>query len=116
MNDIPKVVFSKTLQTADWPESRIARGDTAEEIARLKAEPGGEIVAHGGVRFVQSLARIDVVDEYRLYVYPIAVGSGSSLFDDIEHPQPLRLVSNTTFPSGAVELVYERAGRTGDPS
>jgi dihydrofolate reductase len=116
MNDIPKVVFSKTLQTADWPESRIARGDTAEEIARLKAEPGGEIVAHGGVRFVQSLARLDVVDEYRLYVYPIAVGSGSSLFEDIEHPQPLRLVSNTKFPSGAVELVYERAGRAGDPS
>ena len=50
LNDTPKVVFSKTLSSADWPESRIARGDTAEEIARLKAEPGGEIVAHGGVR------------------------------------------------------------------
>lgn len=52
MNDVPKVVFSQTLQSADWAESRIARGDTAEEIARLKAEPGGEIVAHGGARFV----------------------------------------------------------------
>ena len=80
MNDIPKVVFSRTLPSADWPESRIARGDTAEEIARLKAEPGDEIVAHGGVRFVQSLARLGVVDEYRLYVYPIAIGSGNSLF------------------------------------
>ena len=48
MNDIPKVVFSRTLRSAGWPESRIASGDTAEEIARLKAEPGGEIVAHGG--------------------------------------------------------------------
>lgn len=110
MNDIPKVVFSKTLSSADWPESRIVRGETAEEIARLKAEPGGEIVAHGGVRFVQSLARLGVVDEYRLYVYPVAIGSGSSLFAGIEGPQPLRLVSNTTFPSGAVELVYERSG------
>jgi dihydrofolate reductase len=110
LNDIPKVVFSKTLSSADWPESRIAREDTAEEIARLKAEPGGEIVAHGGVRFVQSLARLGVVDEYRLYVYPIAIGSGSSLFAGIEDPQPLRLVSNTAFPSGAVELVYERSG------
>ena len=109
MNDIPKVVFSKTLPSADWPESRIARGDTAEEIARLKAEPGGEIVAHGGVRFVQSLARLGVVDEYRLYVYPIAIGSGSSLFAGLESLQPLRLVSNKAFPSGAVELVYERS-------
>lgn len=80
MNDIPKVAFSKTLQSADWPESRIAGGDTVEEIARLRAEPGGEIVAHGGVRFAQSLARLGVVDEYRLYVYPIAVGTGRSLF------------------------------------
>ena len=63
MNNIPKVVFSRTLKSADWPESRIASGDTAEEIARLKAEPGGEIVAHGGARFVQSLARLGLVDE-----------------------------------------------------
>jgi dihydrofolate reductase len=108
MNDIPKVVFSKTLVTADWPESRIARGDTLEEIARLKSEPGGEIVVHGGVRFVQSLASFGVVDEYRLFVYPIAVGSGSSLFAGIDGVQQLRLAKSTAFPSGAVELVYER--------
>ena len=107
MNDIPKVVFSKTLQSADWPETRIARGDTREEIARLKAEPGGVIVAHGGVRFVQSIARLGVVDEYRLYVFPVAVGSGSSLFAAVEDVQPLRLASQTGFPSGVVELVYE---------
>ena len=108
MNDIPKVVFSTTLESADWPESRIARGDTVEEIARLKAEPGGDIVAHGGVRFVQSLVQLGVVDEYRLYVYPIATGAGSSLFANLEGLQPLRLVSNTPFPSGLVELVYDR--------
>ncbi len=108
MNDIPKVVFSKTLPSADWPESRIARGDTAEEIAKLKAEPGGEIVAHGGVRFARSLARLDVVDQYRLYVCPVAIGSGSSLFAGIESLRPLRLVSNKAFRSGVVELVYER--------
>jgi dihydrofolate reductase len=115
MNSIPKVVFSKTLPSADWPESRIARGDTAEEIAQLKAEPGGDIVAHGGVRFVQSLARLGVVDEYRLYVYPIAVGSGNSLFAGIEDLQPLRVVSNTAFSSGAVEMVYERSGARSIP-
>jgi len=108
MNDVPKVVFSKTLATADWPETRVARGDTLEEIARLKNEPGGDIVVHGGVRFVQSLAALGVVDEYRLFVYPVAVGSGSSLFARIDALRQLRLVKSTAFPSGAVELVYER--------
>jgi dihydrofolate reductase len=107
MNDVPKVVFSKTLTSADWPDSRIASGDTVEEIARLKAEPGAEIVAHGGVRFVQSLARLGVVDEYRLYVDPIATGTGRSIFESIEGLQRLRLASSRAFPSGAVELVYE---------
>ena len=58
MNDIPKVVFSRTLRSASWTQSRIASGDTAGEIARLKAEPGGEILAHGGVRFARSLIRL----------------------------------------------------------
>ena len=108
MNDIPKVVFSKTLESADWPVTRIASGDAAEEIARLKAEPGGVIVAHGGVRFVQSLARLGIADEYRLYVFPVAVGGGGSVFAEVEVVQPLRLASNTAFRSGVVELVYEQ--------
>ena len=58
MNDIPKVVFSRTLQSAVWPQTRIASGDTAQEIARLKAEPGGEIIAHGGTQFVRSLVSL----------------------------------------------------------
>ena len=112
MNEIPKVVFSKSLSSADWPESRIAGGDTAEEIARLKSEAGGEIVAHGGVRFVQSLGRLDAVDVYRLYVHPVATGKGSSIFASIEGLQALRLVSSSAFAkSGVVELVYERARR-----
>jgi len=70
MNDIPKIVFSKTLQSVDWPGSRIASGDTAHEIARLKQEPGGEIIAHGGTRFARSLIRLGLLDEYRLTVLP----------------------------------------------
>jgi len=103
-------VFSKTLQEANWPESRIARGGTAAEIARLKQETGGEIVAHGGVRFVQSLARLELIDEYRFYIYPLALGSGTSVFADLQRPQAPRLVTSTPFPSGVVELVYERTG------
>jgi dihydrofolate reductase len=107
MNDRPKVVFSKTLKTADWPQARIASGDTAEEISRLKQEPGGEIVAHGGATFVKSLARLGVVDEYRLYLMPFAAGSGVSLFGDLEHGQALRLASSRAFPCGVIEVVYE---------
>jgi dihydrofolate reductase len=106
MNNTPKVVFSRTLQTADWPEARIARGDTAEEIARLKAEPGGVILAHGGARFLQSLAGLDVVDEYWLYVYPVAVGSGTPLFADSGHARGLHLTSSRAFQCGVLALEY----------
>jgi dihydrofolate reductase len=104
MKDIPKVVFSRTLQrSADWPETRIASGDTAAEIAKLKAEPGGEIVAHGGTQFVRSLIRLGLVDEYRLWVLP-AAAAGAPLFTG--HPLRLRLVKSTAFQSGILELVY----------
>ena len=75
MNDIPKVVFSASLQSANWPQTRIARGDTAEELARLRQEPGGEILAHGGTQFVRSLIRLGLVDEYRLWCCPPRSGT-----------------------------------------
>jgi dihydrofolate reductase len=106
MNRTPKVVFSRSLASARWPEARIARGDITEEIARLKAEPGGEILAHGGVRFVQSLVRLGLVDECRLYVHPVAVGGGSALFPDAGRPQGLRLLSSRGFQCGVLALTY----------
>ena len=113
MNDIPKVVFSKTLTSAPWPTSRIASGDTAEEIARLKAERGGEILAHGGTRFARSLIELSLVDQYRLWVLPAAVGEGTPLFSRLPRLLPLRLVSHKAFPNGLLELVYAPAGRSG---
>lgn len=106
MNDVPKVVFSRTLPEAGWPESRIARGDTAAEIARLRAEPGGPIISHGGTQFVRSLIRLGLIDEYHLWVLPAAVGSGAALFAGLDHLLPLRLVSSRAFQSGILELVY----------
>jgi dihydrofolate reductase len=106
MNDIPKVVFSRTLRDAAWPETRIAGGDTAQEIARLKAEPGGEIIAHGGTGFVRSLARLGLVDRYRFYVLPVAAGEGVPLFAPGARPGRLRLEQSTACPSGTLELVY----------
>ncbi|MGH3165994.1 MAG: dihydrofolate reductase family protein [Trebonia sp.] len=109
MNAVPKVVFSATLKTSGWPESRIASGDTAEEIARLKREPGGEIIAHGGTQFVRSLTRFGLADRYRFYVVPYAAGEGVPLFTGDAHPGRLRLESSTAFPSGILELVYRPA-------
>ncbi len=111
MNEIPKVVFSSTLEHADWPPTRIARGDLATEIARLKNEPGGIILAHGGTRFVRELIRLGLADEFRLWVVPAAVGTGTPLFTALEHPLPLRLLSARSFPSGLLELAYAPAGR-----
>lgn len=106
MNDIPKVVFSRTLREASWPETRIAAGDTALEIGRLKAEPGGDIVAHGGTQFVRSLVRLGLVDRYHFHVIPFAAGAGVPLFTADAHPGRLRLEQSTAFPSGMLELVY----------
>jgi dihydrofolate reductase len=111
MNEIPKVVFSRTLTSADdWPETRIAAGDTAEEIAALKAEPGKDLVAAGGTTFAHALIRLGVVDEYRLWVLPAATGTGAALFPELDEPLRLTLVSSRAFPSGVLELVYRPAG------
>jgi dihydrofolate reductase len=106
MNEIPKVVFSRTLDEATWPESRIARGDLAAEVGRLKREPGKDILAHGGSGFAQSLSKLGLVDEYRLDVHPVVLGSGLPLFAD---PIRLKLLSAKTFATGLLALVYERA-------
>ncbi len=88
MNDIPKVVFSKTLERADWPETRIAGGELVEEVAALKGESGGELMAHGGASFARSLIRERLVDEYRLALHPLARGSGLSLWPETAEPLP----------------------------
>lgn len=106
MNRLPKVVFSRTLPAADWPGSRIARGDLTEEIAALKSEPGGEIMAHGGAAFVQALSRLGLIDEYRLVILPVALGSGLPLFNDLPKPLRLDLAEASSFPDGTVIHVY----------
>lgn len=108
MNEIPKVVFSRTLTEAGWRDTRIARGDLREEIEALRREPGNEILAHGGASFAQSLAKLNLIDEYRLLTHPIAFGTGRALFSALETPLDLKLVSARAFPSGTVAHVYRR--------
>ncbi len=106
MNDIPKVVFSKTLTRADWAESRIASGDLAGDIDRLKREPGGVIVAHGGATFIDALIRENLIDEYRLVIHPVVIGHGTSLFSALHEPLRLDLIEPHTFPSGTMIHTY----------
>jgi dihydrofolate reductase len=106
MNEIPKVVFSKTLQSGEWGESRIARGDLGEEIAALKREPGSELMAHGGATFAQALSRAGLVDEYRLVIHPAALGAGLPLFKELPEPLFLEMVEAHTYPTGAAIHVY----------
>ncbi len=106
MNEIPKVVFSKTLQHADWPETRIDGGDLRDEIDRLKREPGNDLIAYGGATFDQALTRLGLVDEYRLMIQPAALGAGLQLFKDLPGPLHLELVEATTYSTGLAIHVY----------
>jgi dihydrofolate reductase len=109
MNQISKVVFSKTLKEAPWGPTRILRGDLADEVSRLKLEPGKDILAHGGAGFARSLTRLGLVDEYWLLVHPIALGSGLPIFHDLPRPIDLKLFSVKAFPGGTVAKTYRRA-------
>jgi dihydrofolate reductase len=106
MNELPKVVFSKTLEHAEWSGSRIARGDLATEIAAMRQEPGGDIIAYGGASFLQALSRAGLVDEYRLVIKPVALGDGLPLFSNLPAPLRLGLIEAITYPSGAVLHIY----------
>jgi dihydrofolate reductase len=110
LNKGHKVVFSRTLDHVDWANTTIASGDLVEEITKLKAEGDGEIAAYGGISFLRSLVRHDLVDKYRLTVYPYIVGSGATLFD-VSESRPLELESAVPFGNGVVGLTYRR--RTG---
>ncbi len=108
MNRTPKAVFSRTLTSADWPESTIISGDTVAGLNALRQQGSGVILAQGGVRFAQSLAALDVVDEYRLSVAPFLAGSGPRLFPEEAKGRSLELVSSRTFSDGLQALVYRR--------
>jgi dihydrofolate reductase len=106
MNEIPKVVFSRTLERADWADTQIARGDLAEEIATLKRQPGKDMLAWGGATFAQSLSRLGLIDEYRLIVQPVALGEGLPLFKNLTAPVRFELVDAQTYATGAALHVY----------
>jgi dihydrofolate reductase len=108
LNTAPKVVFSRTLTSADWANTSIATGDTAAEIEALRRGGDGSIVAWGGVGLWRSLMELDLVDEFYFDVHPYVAGEGTRLFDGFPTSYRLELVSSTPFSNGIVTLHYRR--------
>jgi len=115
MNAARKVIFSRTIQKADWANTSIASGDLETEVEKLKMDGDGYIVAHGGFGFWRSLIRHDLIDEYRLTVFPYLAGRGTRLFDSLERLPKLALISNNTFSNGITELALRRISETAAP-
>ena len=138
MNEIPKAVFTRSGSAAtttqalegavrnreqqggrqqaatsaiveSWTHPRVASGDLADEVRRLKNEPGKEILAHGGAMFARSLVQSGLIDEFRLLVHPVALGRGQPLFSGLATPIDLKLVSSTPFTAGTVANIYQPA-------
>ena len=111
MNSIPKYVVSTTLKKAEWNNSTIIKDNIAEEIAKLKQKPGQDILVAGSGELVRTLMQHDLIDEYRLMVYPVVLGGGKRLFRDGSDKTVLKLIDTKSFASGIVVLSYQQAGK-----
>ena len=111
LNGLPKYVVSSHLRSADWQNSTIVKGDIAAEVARLKGMPGRELQVHGSGTLARTLLENDLVDEWRLLVFPVIVGAGRRLFPDLGVATGLRVVESRTTPSGVAIHVYQPTGR-----
>jgi dihydrofolate reductase len=110
LNDATKYVASRSRPTLEWSNSVLIEGDAAEGIAALKHEDGPELQVHGSGNLIQTLLRHNLVDEYRLWVFPLVIGSGKRLFSDGAVPAGLKLVDSTVSSTGVVIATYEPAG------
>jgi dihydrofolate reductase len=108
MEDTLKVVFSKTLEKVEYGNSILAKGDLAEEVARLKQQPGKDLVIFGGASIAATFAHLDLIDEYRLKLEPVVLGSGKALFSDGQARTNLKLLKTTPSNTGMLALYYER--------
>jgi dihydrofolate reductase len=106
ITDIPKVVFSKSVDKSEWPNATIDNGDIADDINQLKRQTAKDLLVYGGARFVSSLIERSLVDEYHLLVNPVAIGRGAAIFDRLSETLRLRLVTQRVFSCGTVLLCY----------
>jgi dihydrofolate reductase len=109
INDTPKVVFTKTWETNEWPNTTLAKGDLTEEITALKNQPGQDMIVYGGGSFVASLLKAGLIDELNLLVNPVALGAGMPIFSSLESPQKYVLETSKGFSCGITLLKYRKA-------
>ncbi|OCT13361.1 dihydrofolate reductase [Paenibacillus pectinilyticus] len=102
-----KIVFSTTLDKVEWNNSRLVKEDVEEEIKKLKQQPGKDMVILGSPRIAHHLMQLDLIDEYKITVSPVLIGSGLRLFEGLKEKVNLKLIENKTFDSGAIGLVYQ---------
>jgi dihydrofolate reductase len=107
MNSLPKVVFSRTLEKADWNNTRLVKTDIAGEIAKLKQQPGKDLFLFGSADLATTLIKLGLIDEYRILLNPIVLGKGSPLFKGVEKPFKLSLIKTRTFQNGNIMLYYQ---------
>ena len=107
MNNLPKVVFSRTMDKASWNNTRLMKGDLISEVRKLKQEPGQDIVIMGSGTIISQLATTGLIDEYQMVMIPVVLGSGRTMFDGIGENIKLKLTNSRAFKNGKVFLCYE---------
>jgi dihydrofolate reductase len=107
MIETPKVVFTKTLNKSQWINTDIATGDLIEEVSNIKSQNGRDIVVYGGASFDSSLIKEKLIDEFYLFINPVAIGNGMTIFKELNEIQKYTLIESKVFESGKVLLRYE---------
>ena len=107
MIETPKVVFTKTLDKSKWINTEIATGDITDEIIKLKSRKGKDMVVYGGASFDSSLIKLGLIEEFLLFINPVAIGNGKTIFKDLNEIQKFNLIKTIAFDSGKVLLHYE---------
>ena len=102
-----KVVFTKTLDKSEWDNTELAKGDLADEIKKLKNQSGKDIIVYGGSSFVSAIIKEGLIDEFHLFVNPVALGHGGPIFDQLANSQQLKLKKSIVYDCGIVMLNYE---------
>lgn len=107
MNELPKVVFSRTMDKASWNNTRVVKGDLAEEVRKLKNEPGLDMIIFGSGTIIAQLAPAMLIDEYQVVVNPVILGKGRTMFENVPQKLSLKLSRSRAFGNGNVVLYYE---------
>ena len=107
MIETPKVFFTKTLKKSQWANTDIATGDLTDEITNLKSQDGKDIIVYGGASFDSSLIRAELIDEFHLFINPVAIGKGMTIFKDLNEIQKFHMVKSVAFDCGIIGLHYE---------